>query len=396
MSSGKPAVMASRLKTRAPAAQSDPAKKGGDRADVREPLPLHPGGRLSARVALAIVLVGLALWTAADFLPALIWAAILALAIWPLYARVTSRMSAGQSVWAALLLTLLVALIVFIPMALATYQIAQQSDLIGSWIKQSRDNGVQVPDWVARLPIVADAVQQWWRENLTKPEAASAWLQSVNADKASDIVKTFGGQLLHRGFMFFVSLIALFVFLRHGEFIARRVLTTADRIFGDPGEGLAEKMADAVRGTVHGTILVAITEGLLIGAAYLVAGVPNPLLFIVLTIAFAMLPFGAWVAFTTAALTILVSGGSGVAAFGVFAWGAVVMLAGDHFVWPTMVGSAARLPFLLAFIGIFGGLASFGLVGLFVGPIIMASVLTIWREWVVARPPQRTLQSQGD
>jgi predicted PurR-regulated permease PerM len=384
--------MASRLKTRAAAAQSDSGRKQSARADVREPLPLHPGARLSARVALAVALLGLALWTAADFLPALIWAAILALAIWPLYQRVTSRMSDGQSGWTALLFTLLVALTLFVPMALATYQIAQQSDLIGSWIKQSRDNGVQVPEWIARLPIAADTVEQWWRENLTKPEGASAWLQSLNADKVTDVVKTFGGQLLHRAFMFFVSLIALFVFLRHGDVLARRVLATADRIFGDPGEGLAEKMADAIRGTVHGTIVIAISEGLLIGVAYLIAGVPNPVLFIVLTIAFAMLPFGAWAAFGAAALTILVSGGSGSAAFGVFAWGAIVMLAGDHFVWPTMVGGAARLPFLLAFVGIFGGLASFGLLGLFVGPVIMAALLTVWREWLVT-PPQPSLQS---
>jgi predicted PurR-regulated permease PerM len=62
------------------------------------------------------------------------------------------------------------------------------------------------------------------------------------------------------------------------------------------------------------------------------------------------------------------------------------MLAGDHFVWPTLVGGAAKLPFLLAFVGIFGGLASFGLLGLFLGPVIMAALLTIWREWVVWAP----------
>jgi len=122
---------------------------------------------------------------------------------------------------------------------------------------------------------------------------------------------------------------------------------------------------------------------LLIGIAYLVAGVPNPALFTILTIAFAMLPFGAWAAFSVASLTLLLGGGSGVAAFGVFAWGAVVMLAGDHFVWPTLVGGAARLPFLLAFVGIFGGLATFGLLGLFLGPVVMAASLTVWREWVM-------------
>ena len=217
------------------------------------------------------------------------------------------------------------------------------------------------------LPIAA-AVQQWWRENLAEPRSVAMWLQSLNLEKAGDLIRAFGGQLLHRLFMFFVTLLALFAFLRNGEPDGRRLAIGADRIFGDPGEGLVEKMVDAVRGTVNGTVMVAVTEGLLIGIAYLVAGVPNPALFTILTIAFAMLPFGAWAAFSVASLTLLLGGGSGVAAFGVFAWGAVIMLAGDHFVWPTLVGGAARLPFLLAFVGIFGGLATFGLLGLFLGP----------------------------
>jgi predicted PurR-regulated permease PerM len=69
-------------------------------------------------------------------------------------------------------------------------------------------------------------------------------------------------------------------------------------------------------------------------------------------------------------------------------WGTLVMLAGDHFVWPTLVSGSARLPFLLAFVGIFGGLAAFGLMGLFVGPVIMAALLAIWREWIFRSAPQ--------
>ena len=195
--------------------------------------------------------------------------------------------------------------------------------------------------------------------------------------------------MLHRSFMFFVSLLALFILLRNGRWIAQRCLETADRIFGDPGEGLAGKIADAIRGTVNGTIVVAVGEGILIGLGYLVADVPNPLLFIVLTTAFAMLPFGAWAAFTAAALTLGISGGEPWMAVAVFAWGALVMLAGDNFVWPTLVGGAARLPFLFAFVGIFGGLTTFGLLGLFLGPVIMAALLTVWREWVMPREPQR-------
>jgi predicted PurR-regulated permease PerM len=374
--------MAASLKARTPrpkAVDHDSSAPAG----TRQALPLHADARLVSRVALAIGLVAIALWTAADFLPALVWAAILAVALWPLYAAFATRVSAEPSSLTAFIFTLIVALILFTPMALAIYQIAQQSDVLAGWITQAHDNGIKVPEWIARLPVAADAVQQWWRDNLADPKAAASWLQTVNVDKASDFVKTFGGQLLHRMFMLFVALIALFIMLRNGRSIAQQFLLTSDRIFGDPGEGLVEKMVDAVRGTVNGTVIVALAEGLLIGVAYLIAGVPNPILFTVLTIAFAMLPFGAWAAFTAASLTLLVGGGSGLAAGCVFAWGAIVMLAGDHFVWPTLVGGAARLPFLFAFIGIFGGLATFGLLGLFLGPVIMAALLTVWREWIM-------------
>jgi predicted PurR-regulated permease PerM len=108
-----------------------------------------------------------------------------------------------------------------------------------------------------------------------------------------------------------------------------------------------------------------------------------------------MLPFGAWAVFSIAAAALLVSGGSVAAAVILFGWGVIVMLCGDHFVWPKLVGGAARLPFLFAFIGIFGGLASFGLMGLFLGPVIMALLLTVWREWVLrsGKPGEEALQT---
>ena len=181
---------------------------------------------------------------------------------------------------------------------------------------------------------------------------------------------------------------ALFMLLRDGETIAARLLGLADRWLGAPGERLADRMVVAVRGVVNGTVVVAVGEGVIIGIGYLVAGVPHAVLFAILTAAFAMLPLGAWFAFTAAALVMLLEGGSGIAAALVFGWGALVMVIGDNFVQPGLIGGAARLPFLWALIGIVGGLETFGLVGLFLGPVIMAALLTIWREWVGASSPQ--------
>lgn len=96
-------------------------------------------------------------------------------------------------------------------------------------------------------------------------------------------------------------------------------------------------MIDATRATVNGTVLVAVGEGIAIGIGYYVAGVPNALIFVIFTTAFAMIPFGAWLAFSVAAVISISGGGSGIAAVGIFLWGTLVMLAGDHFVWPTLV-----------------------------------------------------------
>ena len=96
--------MATRLKSRAPAPDAA-RRKDGEAAETRAPLPLHAGARLTARVALAIALVGIGLWTAAEFLPALIWATILAVALWPLYVAAATRVSGGPSTLSALMFT---------------------------------------------------------------------------------------------------------------------------------------------------------------------------------------------------------------------------------------------------------------------------------------------------
>ena len=305
-------------KTRPAKANSRPAST---RPVEQKPLPLGSGARANARVVLALVLAALGLWTAASFLPALIWATILAVALWPLYVEFAERLLGGPSGAAAFLFTVLVALILVTPISLAVYEVAQQSDLLVDWLKRAREGGVEVPDWIARLPIAAESMDQWWRANLSDPKAATAWLKTLNADNVSDLFRTFGGQLLHRLFLLFFSLMALFALLRSGRLVAGRFLETCDRLFGDAGEGLVEKMIDATRATVNGTVLVAIGEGAAIGVGYFIAGVPNSLMFVIFTTAFAMIPFGAWLAFTVAAVVTISEGGSGVAAVGVFVWG---------------------------------------------------------------------------
>jgi predicted PurR-regulated permease PerM len=345
-------------------------------------LPIDSRARTVTRTVLAILLVLLALWVARDFLSALTWAAIIAITTWPIYARFAGLIVSGRpAVLAPLLFTLLIGIVLLVPVILTVHQIAQGSDAFAKWVGQLRADGLAVPAWVAQLPIAGEYIDRWWQANLSNPKAMVEWLRGINMESITAWTSALGGALLHRLFLFMVTLIALFLMLRDGTWLANRALATTDLLFGNPGERLASKIADAVRGTVIGTVAVALADGAILGVAYAMTGVPHPLLFAVLTMAFAMVPFGAWFAATAATLMLLLHDSSLWTAAGLFGFCAAVMLIAENFIQPALIGGTTRLPFLLVLIGILGGLQSFGLVGVFIGPVIMAALLTVWREW---------------
>jgi predicted PurR-regulated permease PerM len=347
-------------------------------------LPEDSRTRTIYRILLAAGLVVLSYFVVQDFLAPIGWAIIIAVTTWPLYVRFAGLFSKRrESAVAAFVFTLLAGALLLLPVGLALHRAAQEMRAIEETVTQYRETGVPMPEWLPRVPAVGEPAARWWRGNLSDPKSAAEWLGAADPKENAATGRALGAQVLHRTFLFIVSLIALYEILRHGPWIANRFLETADRLLGEPGERLASKMVDAIRGTVFGTVIVALIEGTLIGAAYFVAGVSNPLLLGILTAAFAMLPLGAWLVFTAASLLLIAQGGSGLAAAAVFGFGAVVMIAGDTFLWPTLVGNAARLPFLLALIGIFGGVQFFGLLGLFAGPVVMAALLVVWREWLM-------------
>jgi predicted PurR-regulated permease PerM len=214
-------------------------------------------------------------------------------------------------------------------------------------------------------------------------------LGQIDAGALARFTGALAAQIAARSMFFLVTLLALFLMLRDGERLAESAVSTARRFYGEFGERFVVRLTEAVRGAVNGTVFVAIGEGTLIGASYAIAEVPRPVLFALVTIAFAMLPFGAWFAFSAATLVLVVQGHLLAAAL-VFAFGAAVMLIGDNFVQPALIGDSVRLPFLWAFVATFGGLETFGLVGLFVGPALMAVLLLVWEEWLAGddAPPK--------
>jgi predicted PurR-regulated permease PerM len=360
---------------------------GGSELRTQKPPPLFESHmRAIIQAAIAVTVVFFALWVARDFLVALIWAGVIAITTWPFYVRFAQLISGRpSSLLASLLFTCIIGLVLLIPIVLTVRQVAQGSNAFVHVLNSLRESGVVVPAWLAQLPIAGEYLDLWWRANLSNPEALKEWLRGVNIENLTTWTGTLGGALLHRLFLFAITLIALSLMLRDGIWLADRSVVTARRLLGNPGTRLIGKIADATRATVNGTIAAAIVKGAVVGIAYVMMGVPHPLLFSAMTIVLAMVPLGAWVALAAASLTLAVQDGTLLAPVGLFVFGAAVLLIGDNFIQPALIGGSAELPFLLVLIGILGGMQSFGLVGLFLGPVIMAALLTVWREWIGIR-----------
>jgi predicted PurR-regulated permease PerM len=179
------------------------------------------------------------------------------------------------------------------------------------------------------------------------------------------------------GFM----LVTLFFLFKAGSRLGEQLLEASRRGFGSDGASLARRMAESVRSTVTGLVVVGLGEGALLGVAYAVTGVPHATLLGMLTAIAAMLPFCAPIVFIGAALWLLAQG-SMAAAVCVAVFGFVVVFVAEHAVRPVLIGGAARLPFLLVLFGILGGAETFGLVGLFIGPALMTILVVLWNDWV--------------
>lgn len=334
-----------------------------------------------ARVALAAFLVALGAWTLRRYLPALAWAGVFAIGLWPLYERARRRWPPGRhNVLLPAAFTAAVALVFLIPLALVAIQAGHEVQAARSWMREAQTAGMPVPGWVPGLPFLGSRAAAWWQANLGEPQGSAELLRRLDHGQAMTAGRTFGGAVLHRAVLFGFTLLTLFFLFRDGLVVRDQMLTASCRAFGPHGERIGRQVIASVRGTVDGLVLVGLGEGALLGIAYAVAGVPHPVLLGALTAVAAMVPFGVLLAFGLAALLLLAKGATAAAA-AVFGFGLVVTFVADHAVRPALIGGATRLPFLWVLLGILGGVETWGLLGLFLGPAIMAALILLWREW---------------
>lgn len=338
-----------------------------------------------ARLVLAGALLLLGLWIALGFLPALLWAVIIAIAIDPLHLRLRRTVLGRHPLLLPMLLTLVVALAVLVPLALGVAQAAREAHDVAAWIAAAQAKGVPVPDWVDHLPYGAEAVRGWWQAHLATPESATAQLHTLTDSEWLLRSRAIGTNLLHRAVIFGFTLLTLFFVLRDRDKLIAQARLGADKLFGATGERVGEQALRSVRGTIDGLVLVGLGVGAVMAVAYFLLGVPHPIMLGAATAIAAMIPFGAPLIFVFAALLLVLNGSVG-GAIAVLVIGTAVMFVADHFIRPALIGGATRLPFVWVLIGILGGVETLGLLGLFIGPAAMAVLVMLWREFLAPAP----------
>jgi predicted PurR-regulated permease PerM len=373
----------SSVTARPPVVQTRPAIQMPPRIDD-PPGPAHAPARKAQRVAvgvLALLLAVLGLYTVRRFLGALVWAGIIAIALWPLYTRAAARFGRGRrNVLLPAAFTLGAALVFVVPLLLIGTQLTREIHTAAEWLRSVQQNGIPEPDIVQRLPFGRGQIDGWWKANLADPDDAKALAERFTHGRVGDLGRELGEQLARRVTLFGFTLLTLFFLLKDGASVTRQMQRAGERTFGVRGERVGLQIIASVHGTVNGLVLVGLGEGFVIGIVYVLAGLPHATIFGVLTAVAAMVPFGAPFVIGAAAL-LLIAQGAMVWGIAVFCIGLAVTFIADHFIRPELIGGAIRLPFIWVLLGILGGLEAWGLLGLFLGPAIMASLILLWREW---------------
>ncbi|WP_395792242.1 AI-2E family transporter [Aquimonas sp.] len=361
------------------------AESAAPRAELPSvPIGATPVLAASALTRLLLVLVLVAgVYFFVGFLVPVLAALIIGFASWPLYQR-WMRACDGRRTLAASSALLLVILLLVVPLGLvAAYAMQEAGQLVGWAVAANRD-GAPVPEWIATLPMIGERLAGYWNQHLAQPDAIGQWVSLLSGEHLADLYHfalSTTGNLLKLALTTLFLLMTLFFVFRDGERLAAQLDVVGEHALPGRWQRFSRVVPATISSTVTGMGLIAIGEGVVLGLAYWIAGVPSPALLGVITGFMALIPGGAPLAMSLVSL-YLVGAGYPVNGIALFAWGAIELFIVDKTLRPRLVGGPVKLPFLPTLFGLVGGVQTLGLIGLFVGPVLMALLVAIWREWV--------------
>ena len=345
-------------------------------------------------LALLIAIIVSVLAIMAPFLTAMIWAVILVSATWGPFQWLSSRLGQRESLAATLIVSALL-LFILVPLLLASVEFAQQLTHLARAIPEQVQAGLpDLPNWIGGLPVVGDWAAQQWLALQNQDYQILSHLKGMVGPTAKIMLSmagALGGGLL----MLLLSILMAGLFYAEGETLHRWVVAFSHKIAGPAGENLLHITNNTIRGVVYGFIGAAIAQGILAWLGLAVAGVPNALSLGLLVCLVSVIPGGPPLIGFTAAYWLFKQGETAWAVFMVV-WFLLAVGTVDNLVKSLVIGRNSPLPLSLILFGVIGGAIAFGMLGVFLGPTLLALFYTLLRNWVKVPDAADELPEPGE
>ena len=332
-----------------------------------------------------LALLGASFWILRPVMPAVLWSAAIVVSTWPVLLWLEKRLGGSRTLAAAALATALT-LLLLVPLLFGVLTIVDNAARIGEWVQTLPEQELPGPPaWVERIPAVGERIAAAWRTAVESgPEGLVARLSPYGSRIATwslSKIGDFGMVLLQ----FALTLIGVIFLYRNGERIGARLRLFAQRLAGDHGDDAVVLAAQATRSVALGVLLTALAQALLAALGLLIAGVPSVGVLTVLMIVTGVAQLGPMPVLLPAVAWLYWQGEVG--------WGtALLVWSGfvgviDNWLRPALIRRGADLPMMLVFVGVIGGLVAFGVVGLFIGPVVLAVAYRLFDAWVGREEP---------
>ena len=337
---------------------------------------LPPAKLLLSILFSAAILAG-AFIVLSPFMLAIIWAAILAVATWPMHDMIQRRLGRHKGLAAACSTTLVLIFLVG-PMALLLVFLSQDIYAAASYLIDADTYGKPVPAVLAKLPFGGDYLGGWWDRYLAQPKRLSGVLET-QLDIVRNAAQTIFFDLTSRIATLFFALWVLYFFYQDGRTISKWLNQIGYKWLEKRWPSYVFQLPEALRAAVNGIVIVGFGEAILLSLLFWACGVPSAVTLGVVAAVVAFIPMAAPLMFGVIGMLLFLSGHPA-AGISVFTIGTLIVMLADYLVRPVLIRGGTQLPFLAILFGIFGGVATMGIVGLIIGPVLLVLLLVLFRE----------------
>lgn len=332
-------------------------------------------------VVLLLILAGGSLFVIAPFMTALLWGAILAYCSWHPFQRLTAFCGGSRGL-ATLVVVLLILCVLIGPILYGGFAFATRVPDLTALVQARLASGVPpLPDWVARLPLVGPRIDEAWTGLASRNPEVVARLRELSGPVLRQALGAALAVMQGMGLLLLSVLFAA-VFYVSGEGAAAALRAAMQRVAGARADSLLALVGATVKGVVFGILGTSLVQAVLLAIGYWVVGLASPGLLGLVSFFLAFIPGGPLLVVIPAVIWLVQNAETGWAVF-LVVWALAVGISVDNVLKPILIGKSSHVPFVLVMIGVIGGAAAFGLLGVFVGPTLLAVAHAVMRDWTM-------------